>query len=131
MTLILLVGTAPNAAGGLLSTSVSADGHPGVAARGETLALIVTVAGLALALPTLQGVGAALVSVAAYTTQFAYMLRASKRIHGGHYRDYLVLSLQDRQILNGVVRRRVARLSAFIRRAGSTPWFRRMRTADQ
>ena len=53
MTLILLVGTVPNAAGGLLSVSISADGHPGLSARGETLALVVTVAGLAVALPTL------------------------------------------------------------------------------
>jgi len=119
MTLILLVGTVPNAAGGLLSVSVSADGHPGYSARGETLALIVTVAGLAVALPTLGDVGAALVSLAAYTTQFAYMLYAAKRIHGGLYRDYLVLNANDRQTLSALVGRRVTRLSAFVARVAS------------
>jgi O-antigen/teichoic acid export membrane protein len=117
MTLILLVGTVPSAAGGLLSVSVSADGHPGWSARGETLALIVTVGGLAVALPALGGVGAALVSVVAYTTQFAYMLYAARRIHGGRYHDYLVLNAADRQILSGLVRRRAARFSklSFVR----------------
>ncbi|HEY1511689.1 MAG TPA: oligosaccharide flippase family protein [Solirubrobacteraceae bacterium] len=114
MTLILLVGTVPNAAGGILSMSVSAGGHPGYAARGETVGLVVTVAGLAVALPTLGDVGAALVSVAAYTAQFAYMVRAAKRFHGGRYRDYLVLNTHDRQTLSAVLRRRVARL--FMRR---------------
>ena len=111
MTLILLVGTVPSAAGGLLSGSVSAGGHPGYSARGETLALIVTVAGLAVALPTLGGVGAAMVSLLAYTTQFAYMLRAAKRIHGGRYSDYLVPTREDRHRLTALVRRRVPRFS--------------------
>jgi O-antigen/teichoic acid export membrane protein len=117
MTLILLVGTVPNAAGGMLSMSVSASGHPGYSARGETLGLVVTVTGLAVALPTLGGVGAAIVSVAAYTTQLAYMLHAARRTHGGSYRDYLVLNAQDRQILSGLIRRRVARLTPLTRLA--------------
>jgi O-antigen/teichoic acid export membrane protein len=120
MTLILLVGTVPNAAGGILSMSVSASGHPGYSARGETLGLVVTVIGLAIALPTLGGVGAALVSVAAYSAQFAFMLRYAKRIHGGRYHDYLVLNTNDRQILRALVRRRVARLMTFIQRLGPT-----------
>lgn len=110
MTLILLVGTVPNAAGGILSMSVSASGHPGYSARGETLGLVVTVIGLAVALPTLGGIGAALVSVAAYTTQLVYMVRVARRFHGGSYHDYLILNSQDRQILRGVLRRRVVRL---------------------
>ena len=109
MTLILLVGTIPSAAGGLLSVSISADGHPGFSARGETLALIVTVAGLAVALPTLGGVGAALVSVLAYTVQFAYMLRTAKRIHGGRYSDYLLPTSDDRHRLTALLRRRAMR----------------------
>ena len=92
MALILLIGTVPNAAGGVLNTSVSAHGHPGKSARGEGLALIVTVAGLAIALPTLGGVGAALVSVVAYSTQFIYMLRTAKRMYGGRYREYFIVS---------------------------------------
>jgi O-antigen/teichoic acid export membrane protein len=110
MTLILLVGTVPNAAGGMLSMSVSTAGHPGYSARAETLGLVVTVAGLAVALPTLGGVGAALVSVAAYSAQFGYMLRGAKRIHGGRYHEYLLLNANDRHLLGGIVRRRFARL---------------------
>lgn len=103
MTLILLLGTVPNAAGGILNTSVSAHGNPGKPARAEGLALIITVGGLAVMLPILGGIGAAIVSVVAYTAQFAYMLVAAKRLHGGAYRDYLVPSHYDLQILRSMI----------------------------
>lgn len=75
-----------------------------------------------MALPTLGGVGAALVSVAAYSTQLAYMLRAARRIHGGRYHDYLVFNASDRRILHAVLRRRIAAFSRFIQGLGSTGW---------
>jgi O-antigen/teichoic acid export membrane protein len=109
MTLILLAGTIPNSVGGILNTSVSAHGQPGYAARGETLALVVTVGGLLVALPTLGGVGAAIVSVIAYTTQSGYMVRVAKRVHGGRYRDYLVPTRAEFAMLGSELARRWAR----------------------
>ncbi len=123
MALILLVGTVPNGAGGVLNTSVSAHGRPDLAARGEGLALIVTVGGLAVALPTLGGIGAALVSTVAYSTQFLFLLTRARRLHGGRYRDYVLITSNDARLVRLLLSGKTSRLR---NRLVSTlpPWHR-------
>jgi O-antigen/teichoic acid export membrane protein len=118
MTLLLLVGAIPNAAGAILNTSLSAHGYPGKPARGEGLALVVTVGGLAVALPTLGGIGAALVSVLAYTTQFIYMLISARRIHGGSYREYLVPTHDDGSQIIEIIAAKAGQVRRLLFRTG-------------
>jgi O-antigen/teichoic acid export membrane protein len=90
MARILLVSGPFYAASAVLQGILVARGHPGLSARAEVISVGVTVPGLLLLLPVLGGEGAALVSVIAYTTTFAYALRKTVRVVGGRYRDYLV-----------------------------------------
>jgi O-antigen/teichoic acid export membrane protein len=83
MAAILLVAALPLCATAVLSSAMTADGHPGVPAIGEALTLLITIPGLLLLLPPLGGVGAALVSLAAYSANAAYQLRAARINFGG------------------------------------------------
>jgi O-antigen/teichoic acid export membrane protein len=81
MAWILLGASIPLAGANVLSTALQADGAPLVATIGEGIALIVTVGGLIVLLGPLQGIGAAIVSLAAYSASFAYQLwRAHQRL---------------------------------------------------
>jgi O-antigen/teichoic acid export membrane protein len=64
--------------------------RPAVAGIGEVLALVVTAVGLVVLLPLLGGIGAAIVSVAAYAVNFAWLLRITRRELGGSRREYLI-----------------------------------------
>jgi O-antigen/teichoic acid export membrane protein len=64
--------------------------RPAVAGLGEVLALVVTAVGLVVLLPTLGGIGAAIVSVGAYAINFAWLLSLARRELGGSRREYLV-----------------------------------------
>jgi O-antigen/teichoic acid export membrane protein len=90
MLLILLVGSLMIALSAILSSGVSSAGRPGLAARAEIYALIITIPGLLTLVGPLGGVGAAIVSVVAYGVSNVYLLRASTRLFGGRVRDYLV-----------------------------------------
>lgn len=110
MTLILIVAGVPNAGGAILNASVSSHGRPDLPAWGEGIALIVTVGGLIVALPTLGGVGAALVSAAAYSTQFTFLLFSARKVLGGRLRDYLIPTARDAQLVRHLVVTRMGSL---------------------
>jgi hypothetical protein len=61
------------------------------AGASEIVSLGITLVGLVLLLPPLGGVGAAIVSLVAYTVNFAWLLAIARRDHGGRVVDYLVL----------------------------------------
>jgi O-antigen/teichoic acid export membrane protein len=73
--------------------------RPGIAGVGELLALGLTAVGLLLLLPSLGGIGAALVSVVAYAVNFAWLLAIARRKIGGSLRDYLVPTRGDVAVL--------------------------------
>jgi O-antigen/teichoic acid export membrane protein len=79
MALVLLGASVPLAGASVLSTALQADGVPLIPTVGEVIALFVTVGGLAVLLKPLQGMGAAVVSLAAYTASFAYQLISARR----------------------------------------------------
>lgn len=93
--LILLVATVAISGAGVLGTALSTRDRPGIPGLGEVWAIVVTVVGLLILLPVLGGVGAALVSVAAYSVNFAWLLFMARRRFGGSYRDYLIVTRQD------------------------------------
>lgn len=76
---ILLAANIPFAGVTVLSAALTARGRPGSSAKAELLTLGVTVPGLLLLLPSLGGIGAALVSLVAYTLSFTFLLLAGRR----------------------------------------------------
>jgi O-antigen/teichoic acid export membrane protein len=99
LVLILLVGGLMRAGAETLESSITADGAPGATAVAQALALIVTVPGLVLLVPTLGGEGAALVSVAAYGVTFAYLLAVAYRRFDGGLREFLLATPADFKLL--------------------------------
>jgi O-antigen/teichoic acid export membrane protein len=95
MTWILLGSMVPLAGTALLGRALVACGAPGPVLRSELLGLGVTALGLVLLLPSLGGIGAAIVSIAAYSVNFAFLLRAAQARLGGRVADYLVPRRED------------------------------------
>ena len=93
--LILLAATVAYSGAGILGTALSTRDRPGIPGLGEVWAIAVTVVGLIILLPRLGGVGAALVSVAAYSVNFAWLLFMARRRFGGSFRDYVVPTRRD------------------------------------
>jgi O-antigen/teichoic acid export membrane protein len=109
MALVLLIACVFRAAGTVLDNSVTAHGAPGASAISQGLALAITVPGLFIAVPALGGVGAALVSVAAYGMTFAYLFVVARKRFGGSIRDYLLVTGSDMVLLRRVSRSAWAR----------------------
>jgi O-antigen/teichoic acid export membrane protein len=78
MLRVLLVAGVASGLANVLSSIVIADGNPGAAARAQAAGFVITVPGLAIALPLAGGMGAALVSLASYATA-AILLTMSAR----------------------------------------------------
>lgn len=95
MALILLTASVPLAAGSVLSSALQADGAPLIPTVGEALALVVTVVGLLTLLRPLQGIGAAVVSFAAYSVSFAFQLVMAQRRIRAPIRAFLLPSAED------------------------------------
>lgn len=95
MTLILLVANVSFGGALVLSGALQADGVPLIPSLAEGLALVVTVVGLIVLLPPLGGVGAALVSLAAYSASFVLQLYVTRRRIPAPLRLYLVPSRED------------------------------------
>jgi O-antigen/teichoic acid export membrane protein len=79
MALILLVAQIPLTAAAVLSSALQAHGAPLIPTFGEAIALVITVCGLLLLLRPLGGVGAALVSLMAYSASFGFQLVMTHR----------------------------------------------------
>jgi O-antigen/teichoic acid export membrane protein len=95
MAVILLAASVPLAAASVLSSALQADGAPLIPTFGELLALAVTVVGLLALLGPLQGIGAAIVSLAAYGVSFAFQLVMAHRRIGAPIRAFLVPTGED------------------------------------
>jgi O-antigen/teichoic acid export membrane protein len=95
MTLVLLVAAVPQAGASVLSSALQADGLPSIPSIGEGLALSVTVVGLLTLLRPLGGIGAALVSLAAYSTSFLFQLAWARRRLGLRLHKFLIPAGED------------------------------------
>lgn len=118
MLLILLVGSLMLALNAILSSALSSAGHPGVAARAEIYAVLITVPGLLLLLGPLGGVGAAIVSVLAYAFTDAYLLLEVKSRFGGRVLDYVLPRRDDFAFLATAARQSWAKRRGHDRLAG-------------
>lgn len=81
-TVLLLAGSVPWGGQIVARQCGNALGYPGFGSVGEVAGLVVTVAGLAAAVPFLGILGAALVSLAAYVVRFATTLALLRRNAG-------------------------------------------------
>ncbi len=104
MVYVLLAASVPGAAAWILGSALQNAGQPGVPALGEIVALVVTVAGLIILLPALAGLGAAIVSGAAYSTNAALQIGLARRRMGIPVRDMLVVRRSDIDVLIAAVR---------------------------
>jgi O-antigen/teichoic acid export membrane protein len=80
MALILFVGQIPLVGASVLSSALQAHGAPMIPTVGEGMALIVTVVGLVALLGPLGGIGAAIVSLAAYSASFSFQVVMAHRL---------------------------------------------------
>jgi O-antigen/teichoic acid export membrane protein len=87
MAWILLLAGVPFAGTLMLTSALSSVGRPGTPALGQLVAGVVTVTGLVLLLPSMQGIGAAIVSLVAYSIALVFMIAATRR--------YLRTSVED------------------------------------
>lgn len=92
---VLLIGCVPLCGAIVISGGLQADGAPMIPTVGELLALAVTVAGLLTLLRPLGGIGAAIVSVAAYSTSFAFQLTVASRRTATPVGEFLVPTRAD------------------------------------
>jgi O-antigen/teichoic acid export membrane protein len=95
MAIVLLTAGVPYAGATILTSGLQADGAPAVPSIGEGIALVITVAGLALLLGPLGGLGAALVSLLAYSASFGFQLVMARRRIPAPLRTYLIPSRAD------------------------------------
>jgi O-antigen/teichoic acid export membrane protein len=115
MTWVLLIGAVPFGAAGVLSGALQADGAPLVPSIAEGIALVVTVTGLLTLLRPLGGIGAAIVSVAAYTTSFGFQVAMARRRLDVPARHFLVPTSSDLRWI-------VAAISGVGQRVGRVGW---------
>lgn len=118
MVALLLVAGIPVAGAQVLSTALSGHGRPGISTLGQLLGLAITIPGLLVVLGPLGGVGAAFVSVVAYTANFLFVLVFAKREFGGRWRHYLLVDRADVRLLRDVAEARLRRVA---RKLSRTP----------
>jgi len=112
MAAILLAAAVPFAGASVLSSALQADGAPLIPTVGEAIALVVTVVGLLLLLRPLGGVGAALVSLAAYGSSFAFQLALARRRLRVPLHAFLLPAREDARWARGVLASVRARAAA-------------------
>jgi O-antigen/teichoic acid export membrane protein len=87
-----------------LSQSLVAAGRPATASIAEGVAVAITLPGLLVLLPSMGAMGAALVSLAAYSTTLVILILAASRRFGHRISDYLVPRMADLGTLNRLLR---------------------------
>ncbi len=112
LVLVLLVAVVPLSGLAALGQWLPAVNRPGAPSVGELVSLGITIPGLILLLPTMGAMGAALVSLVAYSTSFAILLVVMSRHLGHRMIDYLIPHRGDLKILAGLVRAAPLRPSA-------------------
>lgn len=95
MTWLLLVATVPLAGVTVLSTALTSSGHPGFGASSEFVTLLVTVPCLLLTLSTYGAIAAAVISIAAYSAGFGWLLFGARRHLQIGWREMLVIRRPD------------------------------------
>lgn len=95
VTALLCLGNVPLALGGVYGSAISNIRKPGIAARAEFLAVLVTVPGLLLTLGPYGIKAAAVVSVSAYCVSALYLFVRVRREFGGTVSEYLVPRRED------------------------------------
>jgi O-antigen/teichoic acid export membrane protein len=110
MALVLLVASVPYAGANVLSAGLQADGAPLIPTVAEGIALVITVAGLVTLLRPLGGIGAAIVSLAAYSASFLFQLVMARRRTGVPVSGFLVPSRADARWARGLIARMRLRL---------------------
>jgi O-antigen/teichoic acid export membrane protein len=95
MVWILLAAGVPYAGVQVLSVVLMAWDRPRAPARAELIAVALTIPGVFVLIPYLGGVGAAIVSLVAYSVNLGVQFVATRRALGGSYLDYLVVSRDD------------------------------------
>jgi O-antigen/teichoic acid export membrane protein len=110
MVWVLLIAGVPLAGGMVLSVALSAAGRPKRPATGELVALAVTIPGILLLVPVLGGIGAALVSLLAYSVNLAVQLLAARRTFEGTYTTYFAPRTEDVRWLIDITRSQLASL---------------------
>jgi O-antigen/teichoic acid export membrane protein len=107
MLWILLIANLPLGGVGVLASIYTGRGRIGLASFSEVVAVAITIVGLILFLPSLGGIGAAWVSLAAYSVNFLWLLRMARNDFGGSASDYLLVPVTEMRI---IARRLSARL---------------------
>lgn len=92
---VLLVAEVPLAGTIILGQALIGSGRPGGAAAGQGLGMALSLGGLLVALPRWGAMGAAIVSLVAYSSSFAWMLGYSGRAYGRPIREFLVPDRRD------------------------------------
>jgi O-antigen/teichoic acid export membrane protein len=90
MARILLVGNVPWIAEVVLAAGLLSSGRPGLRSTGQIIASVVTVGGLIVLVPIMGAIGAAWVSLVAYTINFIITLVMFSSVTKIPYRDSLI-----------------------------------------
>ena len=112
MALILLAAQVPLVGALVLSSALQADGVPLIPTVGEGIALVITISGLAVLLPRLGGLGAAIVSFSAYATSFAYQVVMAHRRTGTPVRTFVIPTREDARWARARIADMTSRLTA-------------------
>ncbi len=104
MTLVLLVASLPLAGVAALGSVLMGMNRPGTPSIGELVALAITIPGLLVLLPPLGGFGAAIVSLLAYSANFAVLVRMAAREAGEGVGAFIVVRRSDVRWLWGAIR---------------------------
>jgi O-antigen/teichoic acid export membrane protein len=110
MAIVLLAANVPLSTTIVLSSGLQGDGAPLIPSIGEGIALVVTVVGLIVLLPPLEGLGAAIVSLAAYSSSFVFQLVVAQRRMRLPFSVFLVPRGSDAQWARAQLSNVVARL---------------------
>ena len=106
---ILLAAGLPAAGSEILTQTLNGAGRPGMAAFGQGVALAITIPGLLILLPIIGIIGAALISLVAYSVNFLIVLIATMRICRMSARELLVPTRADLAWMVELVRSRLKR----------------------
>jgi O-antigen/teichoic acid export membrane protein len=104
LVFVLLGAALANSALATLGQALAGTGRPGAPSFGEVISLLITVPGLVLLLPSMGAMGAALVSLVAYTTTLIVLLGLASRHFDHRVRDYVLPRRDDVAAVVGAVR---------------------------
>lgn len=122
---VLLMASLPLAGTNILSQALLGAGRPSAAGWAQIVALFITIPGLLITLPSFGSIGAASVSLVAYSVSFCYLLGQARRLCSVSILSLLVPRLEDLHW----ARRQFAPLWRTLRNAMRSTWARR--TADR